>query len=401
MSFFGQIQHKDSRDLDIMGRLRVSNPATVFDSQFEYTKNPLVFDEALTGAATSTHLPDESAIRLRCTTASGDIAERQSHRRIRWSPGKSMRISLNVLLGAKKTNVRKRVGYFDAEDGIFVEQDGTNLKVVRRTKTSGSVVDNAVNQASWNIDPLNGTGPSGVTLDETKIQTLIISYSLHRIRVGFMVSGQLWPVHDFISTNTLTTVPTRTPNLPVRFEIENTGTAASNTDLIHFAVSVIVEGENNREDLGVPFAASNGTTAITVTTRRPILSIRPATTLGGKTNYRRFLPKNLTITHNASGVALWEVVYKPGLTGASFTSVNANSGFEFDVAASALSGGTVLYSGYAIGTNQSKSSVETTINDAISVTIGLDGVQDILTVAATNVTGSSSMIVALEWVELI
>jgi len=401
MSFFSQIQYKDSRDLDIFGRLRVSNPSTVLDSQFEYTKNPLVFDESLTGSATSTHLPDESAVRLRCTTASGDIAVRQSHRRIRWSPGKSMRFTFNILLGAKKTNVRKRVGYFDAEDGIFLEQDGSNLKLVRRTKTSGSVVDTAVNQSAWNIDKLDGTGPSAITLDETKIQTFSLSYSLHRIRAGFFVNGQFWPVHDFISTNTLTTVPTRTPNLPIRYEIENTGTAASNTDLIHWSVSVLVEGENNREENGIPFTANNGVTAITVTTRRPVLSLRPAATFGGKTNYRRIIPKFFTIAHNATGVALWEVVYQTALTGASWAAVDTNSGFEVDVAATALSGGTVLYSGYILGTNQSRNVAETLINDALSVTISLANVQDILTIAATNVTGSSSILSAVEWVELI
>lgn len=401
MAYFTEIQYKDSRDVDVFGRLRASSPSSVLESQFEYTKNSLVFDESLTGAASSTHLPNESGVRLRCTTASGDIAVRQSHRYIHLTPGKSLQVLQTFLMGASKTNVRKRVGFFETNDGVYLEQTSSGLSFVRRTYTSGSVVNNSVAQASWNIDPFDGTGPSGITLDVTTIQTLVIAVSMHRIRVGFFVNGRLWPAHNFIATNTLSVPLTRTLDLPIRFEIENTAAAASDTDLIHYNISATLEGENNREDNALPFTANNGTTTIGVTTRRPILSIRPAATFGGKTNNRRIVMSTVTVANIASGSTFWEIVYNGTLTGAAFASVDANSAFERDVTATAISSGTVIHSGYLVGTVQSKDAVIQNLGDTLDITLNIAGTQDILSLVCTNVSGTSTMLGAFDWVEIL
>ena len=57
--------------LDAFGRIRTSNPFTIFDSQNRYVKDPQ-FDEALTGSGTATHVPNEGVVDLDITTASGD-----------------------------------------------------------------------------------------------------------------------------------------------------------------------------------------------------------------------------------------------------------------------------------------------------------------------------------------
>jgi len=55
--------------VDAFARMRVSDPVTLFDSQMQYNTSPLLWESALTGSGTATHLPNEAAIRLRCTTA--------------------------------------------------------------------------------------------------------------------------------------------------------------------------------------------------------------------------------------------------------------------------------------------------------------------------------------------
>ena len=296
-------------NLDAFGRLRTSNPTALFESQLQYNEAPLFWETALTGGGTATHLPNESAVRLRVTTASGDKVVRQTKQYFRYQSGKSQLVELTGVMGALKTNVRQRIGYFDTNNGLFFEQDGTNLKVVRRTYTSGTPVDNAVNQSSWNIDTLGGNGPSGYTLDTSKAHILVIDLQwlgVGRVRFGFVIDGMLIYCHEILNANNLSTVYMTTANLPVRYEIENTDTTASETDLIQICSSVQSEG-GYEDNLGILHSASNGITTVAVTTRVPILTVRPKTTFNSITNRGVVLPLSygLYATTNAS---FYEVV---------------------------------------------------------------------------------------------
>jgi hypothetical protein len=65
-------------------------------------------------------------------------------------------------LGGEKANVRQRVGYFDDNNGIFFQQTNGNKRWVIRSSVSGTPVDTEfASQTDWNIDKLNGEGPSG------------------------------------------------------------------------------------------------------------------------------------------------------------------------------------------------------------------------------------------------
>ena len=219
---------------DAFGRVRVSDPATLFDSQHQYTSQPLYWGEQATGTGAATHLPNEASVRLSTGgTASGAKMYRRTKAYFRYQPGKSQFIAMTFVLGAATNNLRRRVGYYDSHNGIFVEQTGSGASVVRRTYTSGSAVDNVVAQDSWSIDRFDGTGPSGVTLDWTKTQILVIDLQwlgVGRVRVGFYVNGVLYYAHEFLNANNLSLVYMTSANLPLGYEIENTGiTAGTNT----------------------------------------------------------------------------------------------------------------------------------------------------------------------------
>ncbi|KKL09753.1 hypothetical protein LCGC14_2562720, partial [marine sediment metagenome] len=70
---------------DAFDRLRVSNPVTLFDSQFQYDKQPFLWNEDLTNG-TATHLPNESAIDM-VADANAEIAVRQTRAYHRYQPG--------------------------------------------------------------------------------------------------------------------------------------------------------------------------------------------------------------------------------------------------------------------------------------------------------------------------
>ncbi len=101
----------------------------------------------------------------------------QSWEYIPYQPGKGQFHASTFVFGAGVANVTVDVGSFDLANGVFCRQNGIyGLQFVKRSSTSGSAVDTVVSRVDWNIDKLDGTGPSGLTIDETKCQILIIDY---------------------------------------------------------------------------------------------------------------------------------------------------------------------------------------------------------------------------------
>jgi hypothetical protein len=124
------------------------------------------------------------------------------------------------------------IGYFDSLNGLFFRQTGTALSVVRRTSTSGSVVDNVVEQANWNLDKLDGTGASGFTLDDTKAQILFIDFQylgMGRVRMGFDINGIIVYCHEFLNANVLDVPYMQSGTLPIGILLTTTGTSVTKT----------------------------------------------------------------------------------------------------------------------------------------------------------------------------
>ena len=134
--------------VDAFGRLRVSEPYTIFDSTFRYSDDTRNWDIALTGSGTSTHNTNTSSVAMTTTTASGDKVIRQTKRYFLYQPGKSL-LTFNTFTMQPKTNVRQRVGYFDVRNGFFLEHDGTTAYIVKRSYVTGSVVDTRIAQTDW------------------------------------------------------------------------------------------------------------------------------------------------------------------------------------------------------------------------------------------------------------
>jgi hypothetical protein len=398
------ISDEDSNDS--FGRLRVSNLQTLFDSQFEYGKNDRFWDETVTGAgASSTHLPDESSIRLRVGTVSGEIVQRRTRRYYRYQPGKSQNIILTGVLGAGKANVRKRIGYFDDDNGVFFEQDGTTLYIVRRTNVTGTPVDNRVAQSSWNRDTLDGTGGSGVTLDTSKANIYNIDLQwlgAGRIRYSVNIDGASIFAHEIDNANALTEVYMTTANLPITYEIENTGTAASQTDLIQICSTVQSEGGQSEFDLaGRIFSQFNLTEhTINATGYVPVVSIRLKTTFNSITNRGTVFPILIeALSSTTTAVAF--TLNPASITGASWTSTDADSIVEYDVSATAYTGGTVLsYRFVPSGGNSQTTAGELPLfRDPLTNDVaGTD--PDVLMIAMRSLSGTGQARASITWSEV-
>jgi hypothetical protein len=112
---------------DAFGRLRVSNPLTIFDSKNVMSKNTL-FDESLSGSGGVTYTANKSTVNLNVTEVSGDKVIRQSKRVMSYQPGKSLLIFNTFVMNTLTANLKQKVGLFDVNNGIFFYADGTTLK---------------------------------------------------------------------------------------------------------------------------------------------------------------------------------------------------------------------------------------------------------------------------------
>ena len=391
--------------VDAFSRFRISQPVSLFDSQSQYNNSPLWWYEKLTGAGTSVHLPNESTVRIDVTTASGDSVIRQSKRYFHYQPGKSQLIAMTFVLNSPKINLRQRVGYFDSSNGIFLEVYHLVSSIVLRTNTSGSPVDTAVPQSSWNVDKLDGTGISGITLDLTKAQILFIDFQwlgTGRVRAGFNINGIIYYAHEFLNANNLMSVYMTTGNLPVRYEIENTGVTSSSSSLKSICSTVISEGGIDLDRV-YQFSAQNPIAGASIgATRQSVLSIRPKTTFNGITV--RSIITFLDVNMFATGNIIWQIVYNPTLTGAIWTSPDSQSTTEYSDSNVTITDGIILYTGFVAASAVAATSAFAAGGGKatnLPLTLNIDGVSPIaLSIVGRNVSGGAvTTNCALNWSE--
>ena len=219
----------DSPAVDAFGRWRISDPHTIFDSKLLGNSGPYTWDDVeVSGSGTSsTYNANQSSVTLAVESQTAGVRVRQTRQHINYQPGKSQLIMISGVLGAGLPGITRRIGYFDDKNGLFFELAGTTLRVVRRSYTAGYTVDIPVSQEVWNVDKLDGTGPSGIDIDVSKIQVFFIDFEAllsGSVRFGLVIDGQMIIVHRLSHANVLTRPYIQSPNQPVRYELINDGT---------------------------------------------------------------------------------------------------------------------------------------------------------------------------------
>ena len=398
----GNIVKFDNSTLDAFGRLRVSSPFTLFDSQNRFEADTQ-FDTGLTGSATFSHLPNESSCALSVTTASGDEVIRETKRVFPYQPGKSLLTLCTFVMAPTQTNLRQRVGYFGVNDGVFFELNGTDKRFVLRTSTSGSASDaRYVTQADWNIDKLDGTGPSGITLDITKSQIFIADYEwlgVGRVRVGFVIDGEIVVAHEFYNANNLDVVYMKTAILPIRYEITATGTLSTAATMKQICSTVISEGGYQQDVNELTAQRVSPLTTIGLTPK-PLVSVR----LNSGSLDAVVLPQIIKVLPTTGQDYIIRLVRNGTLTGASWNT-GTFTNVDYDVTATAITGGTVLQVDYITNTVQAGSGIDNPTGYKWSLQLGrtLAGVSDIVTITiqtAVSATPSGDAIGALVFYDL-
>jgi len=386
--------------LDAFGRARFSQPYTLFDSQNRYEKNDLWAETTATGG-TVTYVANESTVNLNVTTSSGSEVVRQTYRSFSYQPGKSLLTFNTFVMPAAQANQRIRIGYFNTQNGVFLERDGTTVYIVRRTYVTGTAVDTRVAQADWNGDKLNGTGDSGFTLDLTKAQILWEDFEwlgVGSVRVGFVIDGQTIICHTFQNANNLTAVYMTTAILPLRYEITNTGATATSATLKQICSSVISEGGYEKK---VALNVARMTTANTGISSAfvPLVSLRLASGRTGAV----VIPDGYSVLPTASSSVTFEVVLvkNPTLTGASWAATTSTN-VEADLSATSYTGGTIVQQQFVLASTQSSGLVAGGGDYNWDLQLGADlaGTSDIYTLAIRCLSGTHNAIGSLSFWDL-
>jgi hypothetical protein len=390
---------------DAFGRLRVSNPYTLFDSQNRFAKDNQFSETTATGG-TSTYNSNESSVDMAVTTSSGSSVVRQTLRCMPYQPGKGLLVLATFVMNAKKDGLRQRVGYFNPDNGVFLQLAGTGEpQFVLRTATSGSPSDaRAIAQSAWNGDKLDGTGASGLTLDLTKAQILWMDFEwlgVGSVRCGFIINGEYIVCHTFNNANDLDKVYMTTAVLPVRYEIENTGATASSSTLTQICSTVISEGGYGQ--VVAANTARRTTIRATIgTTFLPLVAIRLKTGRTGAV----VLPQTVNVMPTSAGnyeVVLARLDDATSLTSASWVTADFEN-VEYDVSATAvtIAANQIVDQFFITATNQSAGASTDPLGYNFDTQIGatIGGTSQVYVVAVRVLSGTGDAVGALTFYDL-
>lgn len=394
--------------VDAFSRLRTSNPGYRFDAQLTYQINNDVWDTKTATSGTVVHDSTLRAATLTAAASNGSQAILQSHYSPPYTPGRGHLAFLTFLMGSTPSaGVSRRVGLYAENDdvGIYLEQTSAATNLVLKSGTGYAT--QTVAKADWNIDPMDGTGPSGLTLDLADVQILVIQYQalyVGRVLIAFDIGGELVPVHAFSHSNVIALPYISNASLPVHYSIRTTAAAGGSMKAI--CASVISEGGADLENIaGRSFCANNGTTVVPITTtRQSILTIQCQSQLNSINQRAVVVP--ISVDVNASGAdAFVEILRNATVTSLSAsTTVDANSTVKYDAASRAISAsGTVIDSFYVNAGTTGRTGTSANIGGKVVLCYShLLAAGDTLTVAVTRnaANGTCNALASLKWKEI-
>ena len=389
---------------DMFSRLKISQPYTIFDSQHRY-KSSGDYSDAISGTASVTHNANQSTELLNVGTALGDKVTRESKRVFPYQPGKSLQVMQTFVFAPAKTNLRQRAGYFSRQNGFYLELSGSDLFFVKRSYTTGELVETKIPQSEWNIDTLDGTGASDLVLDISKGQILFSEYEwlgVGSVRLGFVINGYSIIAHQFDHANLLDSTYITTATLPIRYEIENLGTTASVSSMKQICATVISNGGYDRRTEDWTIARSTSV-ALPNNTYYPIASIRLA--LGREDSV--ILPSSVSILPTSAGNYEWAVIRNATITAGTWVAhIESSGNVEYNISATSMSGGTVVAGGFVSSTNQANAPIE--LDDQLyrwNLQLGRTNaeppVSDTFTIALKALGNNQSAVGSISWNDLL
>lgn len=385
---------------DAFGRMRVAGITTLFDSKQIHDNQPLFWDDQETSGSgtSSSHSANRASTILGVSAATAGKRVRQTFERHNYQPGKSHLVVMTARMnsGATETGITAEVGYHDDNNGVFFRLKDGVIYTVIKSNVTGTPVDTATAQASWNIDTMDGNGPSGITIDPTASQILLIDFEwlgVGIVRFGFVIDGQIIYCHVAYNANNLSSVYMSTPNLPLRYSIENDGNAGA-AELECICGSVASEG--GAEALGNLYHDDSGAlTTLASTSTYAAIGLRLKT---GYLGLNVLLEAVSLIVTSGNDKCQWDIRFNPTVAGTFTYSDVTNSGVQIAKGANTntVTGGDRIDGGFFDASLPASSRLK----NARRLGSAIDGTRDELVLCVTPITNNITIESALTWREL-
>jgi hypothetical protein len=403
-TYTDEIKFANTPNFDAFGRLRTSDPFTLFDSSHRYADNGLWSIKTVNGS--STFNASQGLIDMEVDSNAGSKVIRQTTKVFAYQPGKSLLVLNTFVMTRIRTGLRQRVGYYGDANGYYLELNDDVLSFFERSSVTGSLEDTRVLQADWNVDPMDGTGPSGITLDITKAQILFMDLEwlgVGTVRMGFVIDGNFYVCHKFNHANLIASTYITTASLPITYEIENLADTAGSSALKQICSSVISEGgyqlNGLQQAIGTPVTAPINLPV--AGTFYPIVSLRL------KTSPDRLdaivICTAISVIATTTGDYNWQVVASGTTSGGTWTDAGANSSVEYNIDGTGFSGGRILASGYFSVSNQGSTQVDILKEALFKTQLERNGIEstpfELTIVVATNNSGGD-VLASMDWEEI-
>jgi len=399
---------KHTEQVDSFGRLRVSNPVTLFDSQNRYQLNTK-FVSNVAGSGSVIYIPAQSSANLHVTSTLNDFVARESRFVFNYQPGKSLLTMCTFVMNPAKSGLVQRVGYFGTDNGYYIQLGSntspttlfSNVYIVERSNSLSTVTETVVGQESWNGDRLDGSGASGISLDITKSQifyTDIEWLGVGSVRIGVVINGTFINCHTFNHANLIPYTYITTACLPIRYEIFNRAATSGTSNLTQICSTVLSEGGYEpKEQLFCQLGPAAGL-SLSSTTRVPLISIRLAP---GRLDAIAVIKQlNVAVSTN-NDLVQWSLILNGTLSGATSWGAHADStNVQVDTGSTAITGGRMIEMGFA-QTGSLNTSLQASFFEAQLGRNSFTQTSDIITLAAGLCSVSSKIFYSLAWAELI
>ena len=383
---------------DAFGRLRTSNPTTLFDSQNRYAINTKFYSNTI-GTSSVTYNANQSSVLMNVGSTSGDLVARESKYVFNYQPGKSLLIMNTFVFNEPKTNLTQRVGYFGSDNGYYIQLDGTTLSIVERSNSTGVVTNNVVTQANWNGDKLDGTGASGIVINKSASQifyTDIEWLGVGSVRTGVVIDGKFVNTHTFHHANTTPYAYITTACLPLRYEIFNNGSTTSGSTLKQICSTVLSEGGYEPKEMLFCINGPVAGNTLGSTTFVPMCTIRLAS---DRLDAIAVLKQINVACSSPNDLVAWKLILNGTLTNATYAQTTESTNVQVDIAATAISGGRAIETGYA-QTGSINTSLQASFFEAQLGRKSFTGTSDTISLCVAGLTTNPKIFWSLAWAEL-
>ena len=376
------------------GELLTVEPTSI--SQLDFTYNVNAFFAETTNA-NSGSVNFESGVAVLLTDGSGPGSASLSSRiRAYAQPGQGFSCTFAAIYGNGDSESSQIAGigniladditisngfFFGLTDGVF------GIIYINNSATM------TIPQNNWNVDPMDGSGPSSIDFNYAngnifKIQYQQLEFGNINFFIESPITGQPILVHRIEYANANTVPSISNPGLQLMAQVVSSG---ASIELEISSMSLYIEGDLNPY-LGIRNNVSSST--IVGTSPSNVLTIQDNLIFSSITNQLMVIPDQLSLFNSSTSGedAIFSVYLNPAVGGSpSFSDLSAYSAVSYDTNGTTVTGGTLVGSFFL----PSGSDLSIKISDyGIQLSPG-----DRLVVACAAITSTVTVYASISWLE--